>query len=61
MAYLHIREGGKPVMLDQFVSDFNIAGAIFESNLNEYSLFHSALNVQKANKKDKVEDIKFSC
>jgi hypothetical protein len=61
MAYLQIRENSKRVMLDQFVNDFNIAEAIFENNLDEYSLFHSTLNLHKADRKDKIEDIEFSC
>jgi hypothetical protein len=58
---LQIKEGGSPVMFDQFANDVDIAAAILEGNLNKDLLFHSALNAWKADRRDKIEDINFSC
>jgi hypothetical protein len=61
MADLQIREDDLFVMLDHFASDFDIAEAILEGKLDDDLLFHSALNVWKADKRDKIGTLAFFC
>jgi hypothetical protein len=52
IACLQIREGLKPVMVNQFASDFDIAEAISDGNLDEDSSCFSGLNVRKAHRNE---------
>jgi hypothetical protein len=51
ITYLQVKEGARSVMLNQFAKDFLVAQAIFGGNLDEDQLFHSAVHLQKADRK----------
>jgi hypothetical protein len=52
IADLRIREGSRPVGINQFASDFDIAQPISDSNLEEDSLFHFDFHIPKADKNE---------
>jgi hypothetical protein len=53
------REGILPVMLSLFASDFIIPQIIFDDNIDKDSLFHSGINIQKAEKKKQNRQYQF--
>jgi hypothetical protein len=45
-----MKEGSRLVVVNQFSSDFNIAEAISDDNLDKDSLFHSDINIRKVDR-----------
>jgi hypothetical protein len=52
ITYLGIRDNFRSVMINQFASDFDIAEAISDGNLDKDSLFHSGLNMRKIDRNE---------